>query len=53
MPRMSKRRKKDLAFFLTDKGRVAYNRLCLKCNHDCKQSYRAVIIECRRFEKRR
>ena len=53
MPRMTKRRKEDLAFFLTDKGRVAYNRLCLKYNHDCKQSYRAVIIECRRFEKRR
>ena len=53
MPRMSKRRKREQVFFLTDKGRVAYNRLCLKCNHDCKQSYRAVIIECRRFEKRR
>lgn len=34
MPRMSKRRKKELAFFLTDKGRVAYNRLCLRCTHD-------------------
>ena len=53
MPRMAKRRKKELIFFLTDKGRVAYNRLCLKCTHDCKQSHRAVIIECRRFEKRR
>ena len=53
MPRMSKRRKKELAFFLTDKGRVAYNRLCLKCTHDCKQSHRSVIIECQRFEKRR
>ena len=53
MPRMSKRRKQVLAFFLTDKGRVAYNRLCLKCNHDCKQSYHAVIMECRRYEKRR
>lgn len=53
MPRMRKHRKQALAFFLTDKGRVAYNRLCLRCTHDCKQSHRAVIIECQRFEKRR
>jgi len=53
MPRMSKRRKKELTFFLTDKARVAFNMLCLKCIHDCKQSHRAVIIECRQFKKRR
>ena len=52
MPRMSKRRKHELAFFLTEHGRVAHNKLCLRCKHNCKQSYRAVIIECRRFEKR-
>ena len=51
MPRMSNRRKRELVFFLTGKGRVAYNRLCLKCTHDCKQSHRSVIIECRRFDK--
>jgi len=53
MPRMSDKRKRELAFFLSEHGRVAYNKLCLCCKQECKQSYRAVIIQCRRFEKRR
>ncbi len=53
MPRMSNQRKRELAFFLTKSGRVAYNKLCLCCKHGCKQSYRAVVVNCRRFEKRR
>ena len=28
MPRMSRKRKNELAFFLNDRGRVAYNVLC-------------------------
>lgn len=50
---MSKYRKQALALFLNDKGRVAYNKLCLRCVHNCKQGFRAVIIECRRFKKQR
>ena len=46
-------RKKALTLFLNDKGRVEYNKLCLRCVHNCKQSFRAVIIECRRFKKLR
>ena len=42
MPRMSKKRKLELSFFLNDRGRVAYNDLCRKCQHKCKQSFRAV-----------
>ena len=53
MPRINKKKKRELAFFLSEHGRVAYNKLCLCCKHECKQSYRAVIIQCRRFEKRR
>ena len=53
MPRMSDKRKLELAFFLTESGRVAYNKLCLCCKHECKQSYRAVVVQCGRFEKRR
>ena len=33
MPRMSKKRKLELSFFLNDRGRVAYNDLCRKCQH--------------------
>ena len=53
MPRMSNKRKLELAFFLTESGRVAYNKLCLCCKHECKQSYRAVVVQRGRFEKRR
>ncbi len=53
MPKMSSQRKRELAFFLAESGRVAYNKLCLCCKHECKQSYRAVVVICRKFEKRR
>ena len=37
MPRMSKKRKHELSFYLNDRGRVTYNELCRKCQHGCKQ----------------
>ena len=43
MPRMSKKRKHELSFYLNDRGRVTYNELCRKCQHGCKQSFRAVL----------
>ena len=46
MPRMSKKRKEELAFFLNDRNRVTYNELCRKCRHSCKQSFRVQLIEC-------
>ncbi len=46
MPRMSKKRKHELSFYLNDQGRVTYNELCRKCQHGCKQSFRAVVIDC-------
>ncbi len=41
MPRMSKSKKLEWSFFLNDRGRKAYNTLCRRCVHDCKQSFRA------------
>ncbi len=52
MSRTNNQRKRELAFFLTESGKVAYNKLCLCCKHECKQSYRAVVVSCPRFEKR-
>ena len=48
MPRMSKKRKYELSFYLNDRGRVTYNELCRKCQHGCKQSFRAVANEQRK-----
>ena len=53
MPRMSKKLKKELAFFLNDRGRRSYNGLCRKCQHGCKQSFRAVMIVCPRYQSKR
>ena len=46
MTRMSKKRKYELSSYLNDRGRVTYNELCRKFQHGCKQSFRAVVIDC-------
>lgn len=53
MPRMSKKLKKELAFFLNDRGRRTYNDLCRKCQRGCKQSFRATVITCPRYISKR
>lgn len=53
MPRMSKKLKKELAFFLNERGRRSYNELCRKCQYACKQSFRATVIECPRYLSKR
>ena len=50
MPRMSKRNKREWGLFINPKtGRKNYNDLCRKCKQRCKQSYRTIVISCRRF----
>ena len=53
MPRISKKRKQEWSFFLNDRNRIAYNQLCRKCTHECKQSFRAVVIECPHYCSKR
>ena len=53
MPRMSKKRREELAFFLNDRNRVTYNELCRKCRHSCKQSFRVQLIECPQYLSKR
>ena len=53
MPRMSKKRREELAFFLNDRNRVTYNELCRKCRHSCKQSFRVQLIECKQYLSKR
>ena len=50
MPRMSKRNKREWELFINPKtGRKNYNDLCRKCLRQCKQSYRVIVVSCRRF----
>ena len=53
MPRMSKREKEEWDFFLDENGRITYNELCRKCDRDCKQSFRAVIVSCPKYNSKR
>ena len=54
MPRLSKKEKQEWNFFIkSNTGRRTYNRLCLKCKKKCKQSYRAVVVYCRKFKTKR
>lgn len=53
MPKMSKKRKKELSLFLNNSGRVEYNALCRRCVHECKQPHTAMVVECRRYLSKR
>ena len=49
----SKKWKLEWAFFLDADGRRKYNDVCRRCEHDCKQSFRAVIVRCPRYTSKR
>ena len=49
MPRMSKKRKQEWALFLNERNRITVGELCRKCQNDCKQSFRVLVIECPKF----
>ena len=49
----SQKWKLEWAFFLDADGRRKYNDVCRRCEHDCKQSFRAVIGRCPRYTSKR
>ena len=53
MAKMNQHRRLEWSFFLNSRNRIAYNRLCQRCSHDCKQSFRAIVIVCRRYQSNR
>ena len=53
MPRMSKKRKLEWQFFLNHRNRITYNPLCQKCAYGCKQSFRAVVMDCPCYHSKR
>jgi len=52
MPRMSNKRRLEMSMFINSKGRIKYNRLCKACTRDCKQSHKALIIDCPKYTPR-
>ena len=53
MPRMSREKRLEWSFFLNHRNRIAYNALCRSCTHDCKQSFRAIVVLCPRYWSKR
>ena len=53
MPRMSNRDKEEMNFFLDEHGRIRYAERCRQCERDCKQSFRAVIVQCPEYNSKR
>ncbi len=53
MPKMSQKRKLEWSFFLNDRNRITYNSQCRQCRCPCKQSFRAIIVECPPFQSKR
>ena len=52
MPRTSKMKRLEMSMFINSKGRIECNRLCRACIHDCKQSHRAIVIDCPKYTLR-
>ncbi len=48
MPRP--RKTNELTFFQNDRLEIQYAQKCLVCQNDCKQSFRAEIVKCRRCQ---
>ena len=54
MPRLSKNAKQEWDFFInSETGRRTYNGLCLKCNNNCKQSHKAIVVFCPKYKYKR
>ena len=49
----SKKWRLEWSFFLGENGRRQYNKVCLGCAHDCKQSFRAIVVLCPRYYSKR
>jgi hypothetical protein len=49
--RMGKKKKLEMAIFINPStGKIQYHKICQKCIHECKQSYRMQIIDCWKYK---
>lgn len=46
----SKKWRLEWSLFLSEKGRRKYNKVCKRCVHDCKQSFRVGLLACRHYK---
>ena len=50
---MKKYAGQEWSFFRNRAGRIQFNSVCRSCRNRCKQSFRAEILSCRRYESRK
>ena len=50
---MKKYTGQEWSFFRNRAGRIQFNSVCRSCRNRCKQSFRAEILSCRRYESRK
>ena len=50
---MKKYTGQEWSFFRNRAGRIQFNSVCRSCRNRCKQSYRAEVLSCRRYESRK
>lgn len=43
--------KNTATFFLDDEGKIIFNDKCASCEKECKQSFRANVIICKRYKE--
>jgi len=53
MPRMGKKKRLEMGFFINSDGRIEYNKLCRACLNGCKQTHKALVITCRNYKSKR
>lgn len=53
MPSMSKKKRKEMELFVNKQGRIEYNKICLACIHDCKQSHKSMVLMCSKYKSKR
>ena len=49
----SRKYREQWSLFLNEHNRKEYNRICRKCYHECKQSFRPELIDCPRYISKR
>ena len=49
----SKKERLEWSFFINPKtNKIQYNKLCRRCVHDCRQSFRSVIVQCKTYQRK-
>lgn len=49
----SKKWRLEWSLFLSEKGRRKYNKVCDRCVHRCKQSFRVTLLDCPYYKRAR